>query len=101
MADITRTLVARRTSTCSVCRERIEPGEKIARKERKGGGWAGRWNHARCEVTWLRSGRTCPTTGAFEFVGIAADGTNVGSNLPGIRAAVAEYAPTRPDDLPF
>lgn len=90
-AVLTRT--ARKGSTCPTCREAIEPGEKIARRE------FGplRWSHARCVVTWLRSGRTCRLTGAYEFVGVTADGERVGSNLPGIAEAVAQYAPERPE----
>lgn len=94
MADITRKITARRPGTCSVCRQPIEVGDAIARKERQGGGWAGRWNHARCEVTWLVDGRTIRGSGGVALrVAINALGERVGDNRESVLGGIAEYAP--------
>lgn len=94
MADITRKRDALYPGTCSVCREPFAAGEKIARKERRGGGWAGKWNHARCEVTWLCDGRMIPgSQGVALYVGINALGERVGDNRPNVLGGIGAYAP--------
>jgi hypothetical protein len=93
--DTTRVLTARYATTCATCREPIEVGEKIARKENANGWKARGWNHARCEVTWLCDGRTIEGSGGVALhVAINALGERVGDNRPGVLGGIAEYAPT-------
>lgn len=92
--DHTRTMTARYAGTCGACGEPIEPGEKIARKENANGWKARRWNHARCEITWLCDGRAIPGGGGTILrVAINALGERVGDNAESVLAGIAEYAP--------
>lgn len=95
MRDTTVTRTARYPGSCSVCREPFAAGEKIARKENRGSGWqASRWNHARCEVTWLCDGRAIPGGGGVILrVALNALGERVGDNAESVLAGIAEYAP--------
>jgi len=95
MKDSTRTTTARFAGTCGVCREAIEVGEPIARKENRGSGWKARgWNHARCEVTWLCDGRIIPGSGGVAlYMAVNALGEVVGDNSGSVLAGIAEYAP--------
>lgn len=94
MKDHTRVIVARYAGTCATCRQPIEVGEKVARKENRNGWKARGWNHARCEVTWLCDGRMIPGSGGVGlFVAVNALGERVGDNSLSVLGGIAQYAP--------